>query len=115
MSQSPVSWFWDKVMPSLMVAACVGSGTAAWAMYRTVEDMKLVLSQQDSRMAQMEARQNRMDIDMARMAGQMVGWDTLKRIELALQTLSAAGKGDKAMQAMSSAIRAEIESRREQR
>lgn len=49
--------------------------------------------------------------EIAQIKGQMVGWDTLKRVELLLAQLSTKGKGNEAMVAVAGAIRIERESR----
>ena len=93
------AWLRDKVLPPLIVATCLSCMTLAFAMYRMVSnhDMRIALIEQQ----------------ITVMRAQMVGWDTVARMERSLAALSAAGNGDKAMAAMASVLRNEVETRKE--
>lgn len=56
---------------------------------------------------------NKLNIELAGIKGQMVTWDTLKRIELTLSDLSGRGKGNEAMRAVATTIKVEREGRKD--
>jgi hypothetical protein len=56
---------------------------------------------------------NKLSVEMAEIKGQMVTWDTLKRIELTLSDLSARGRGNEAMRAVANTLKVEREGRKE--
>ena len=110
----------DKVIPPLIVAAIIGGAAGGWAAYRKLDDITVKLPQMSADISQsrIEITQLRSEIartqnDLTVLRAQMVGWDVLKRVELALASLAKAGAGDRAMHAVSDALRAEIDARKE--
>jgi outer membrane murein-binding lipoprotein Lpp len=104
---------YEKVIPPLLVAAIIGGAAGGWAAYRKLDEVAARLPQINADIAALKAEQDRARDEVTVLRSQMVGWDTLKRIELALASLAQAGKGDRAMQAMSATLRAELDARRE--
>jgi outer membrane murein-binding lipoprotein Lpp len=103
----------DNVIPPLLVAAILGGTAGGWAAYRKLDEVAATLPRMNAEIAQLRAEVDELKSRQTIMQSQMVGWDVLKRVELALASLSQAGKGDKAMIAMSGALRAEIDARKE--
>lgn len=103
----------DNVIPPLLVAAILGGSAGGWAAYKKLDEVASKLPQINADLAALKTEQDRMKSEMTVLKSQMVGWDVLKRVELALAGLAQAGKGDKAMTAMSGALRAEIDARKE--
>lgn len=104
---------YEKVIPPLLVAAILGGAAGGWAAYRKLDEVAARLPQINADIDALKAEQDRARNELTVLRSQMVGWDTLKRIELALASLSQAGKGDRAMQAMSATLRAELDARKE--
>jgi hypothetical protein len=103
----------DNVIPPLVVAAILGGTAGGWAAYHKLEEIASRLPQINADIAALKAQQVQTQSELTILKSQMVGWDVLKRIELALGALAQAGKGDRAMYAVSSAIRAEVDARKE--
>lgn len=103
MSPETKKWFAgmaDWAIRGLIVAAC----GFIWQMYK---DQNALITKIDNSQAQIIALQNEVSIIKA----QMVGWDTLTRIERTLGLLAATGKGNQAMAAVSDVLKAEREAR----
>lgn len=81
----------------LAIAAC---SYMVWDNYRTNQKLAQLVEMQDQRIARLESEQ-------ATIKSQMVGWDTLKRIELYLVALEP----QRAKSSLSDALRLERESR----
>jgi len=81
----------------LAIAAC---SYMVWDNYKTNQRLAQLLDAQDQRLTRVEA-------DQANIKAQMVGWDTLKRIELYLAALEP----QKAKSSLVDALRVERESR----
>jgi hypothetical protein len=82
----------------------VGIASLLYQMHNSQNEIIRKLDQNDVRISALEK-----DITVIR--GQMVGWDVLTRVERTLGLLSATGKGNIAMGAVSDVLRAERESR----
>ncbi len=103
----------DNVIPPLLVAAILGGAAGGWAAYRKLDEVASTLPRMNADIAQLRSEVDDLKSRQTVMQSQMVGWDVLKRVELALAGLAQAGKGDKAMTAVSGALRAEIDARKE--
>lgn len=103
----------EKVLPPLIVAAILAGSAGGWAAYQKLDEVARTLPQINADIAQLRSEVNALKSAQTVMQAQMVGWDVLKRVELALAGLASAGKGDKAMSAVSGALRAEIDARKE--
>lgn len=103
----------DNVIPPLLVAAILGGFAGGWAAYKKLDEVASTLPRMNAEIGQLRAEVNELKSQQTVMQAQMVGWDVLKRVELALAGLAQAGKGDKAMYAVSGALRAEIDARKE--
>jgi outer membrane murein-binding lipoprotein Lpp len=103
----------DNVIPPLLVAAILGGAAGGWAAYQKLDEVASRLPQINADIALLKSQQIQTQGDLTVLKSQMVGWDVLKRVELALAGLAQAGKGDKAMTAVSGALRAEIDARKE--
>lgn len=75
-----------------------------WQQQQTNQKLTSMLDQ----IARNDARQ---DQAISEIKGQMVGWDTLTRIERSLGMLSAMGKGNESMSAVAEVLKTERESR----
>jgi hypothetical protein len=103
----------DKVIPPLVVAAILGCAGGGIAAYRKLDELTSKLPQISADISTLKAQQLQTQGELTILKSQMVGWDVLKRIELALGGLSQNGKGNEAMRAMANALHAEIDSRKE--
>ena len=98
--------FRTKVLPTLIAACILSTAGACLSLYQKASDVLSLVRSHDQRITHLEK-------EVVVMKGQMVGWDTLKRIELTLATLSTSGRGNEAFAVMSKTIRNEIEAREE--
>lgn len=103
----------DNVMPPLVVAAILGGAAGGWAAYSKLDEVARTIPQMNADIAALKLQQIQSQNEITVLRSQMIGWDVLKRLELAFAAYSQSGKGDKAMGAMSSALKAEIDSRKE--
>ena len=103
----------DNVVPPLVVASILGGAAGGWAAYQKLDEVARTLPQINADIARLRAEVDELKSRQTIMQSQMVGWDVLKRVELALASIAQAGKGDKAMTAVSGALRAEIDARKE--
>lgn len=103
----------DNVIPPLIVATIIGGAAGGWAAYQKLDEVAAKMPQINADLAALKSEQARINSEITVMKSQMVGWDVLKRVELALAGLAQAGEGDKAMSAVSGALRAEIDARKE--
>lgn len=103
----------DNVIPPLLVASILGGTAGGWAAYNKLDEVARTIPQMNADIAMLKAQIEQQRSEMTVIKSQMVGWDVLKRVELALASIAQAGKGDKAMTAVSGALRAEIDARKE--
>ena len=103
----------DNVIPPLLVASIMGGTAGGWAAYNKLDEVARTIPQMNADIALMKSQMEQQRAEITVLRSQMVGWDVLKRVELALSNLGASGKGDKAMTAVSGALRAEIDARKE--
>lgn len=85
----PWSWFYEKVLPPLIVAMCLGIAGGLWATYSVVQNMT-------SQVAQHERDINQLKNDVAIVrAGYMTRievLETIKRLELYIELAVMRGK-----------------------
>ena len=98
--------FRTKVLPTLIAASILSLCAASLSIYQKAAEVLAVIRSHDQRLTSLEK-------EVTVIRSQMVGWDTLKRIELTLSTLSTSGRGNEAVGNMSRAIRNELEARNE--
>lgn len=98
--------FRTKVVPSLLTVCIISLATASLSIAHKASKVLDLIEAHDARLTALEK-------DLIIVKSQMVGWDTLKRIELTLSTLATAGRSGEAMRSMSNAIRNELDARRE--
>lgn len=99
--------FRTKVLPTIIAASILSLAGASLSIYQKATEVLAVIHSHDQRLTSLEK-------EVTVVKSQMVGWDTLKRIELTLATLAGASKGNEAMSNMSRAIRNELEARDQQ-
>jgi len=94
-----------------LCAVITASAGLQWQMYKEQNLMRQEFTQRFIELAQIhknhDARIAAIERDLAETKGQMVGWDTLKRIELFLASMPPAQRSA----ALSAAIRSEVESK----
>lgn len=94
-----------------LCAVITASAGLQWQMYKDQTAMRQEMTQRFVEIANVykshDARIASLEREVAEVKGQMVGWDTLKRIELFLSSIPPAQRSS----ALSSAIRSEVESR----
>ena len=119
--QSFISMIKEKVLPPLIVASIIGGFGGGVAFYKKLDSVDSKLPQIIADIASMrlalEVERNeriRLQSDVAAMRGQMVGWDSMKRMELFITSqLNGRSKPSEVAGAMAGAIRSEIDSRKE--
>lgn len=99
--------FIEKYLIPLFLAGSIGLMTGGVTLWLSVRDLTEGMKSQSAKTLEIEARINRVE-------GNMVGWDTLKRIELMLGTLAKQGRGNEAMGAVANVIGSEIRAREPQ-
>ena len=94
-----------------LCAVITSSAALQWQTYKEQNAMRQEMTQRFIEIAQIykshDARLAALERDLAETKGQMVGWDTLKRIELFLGAMPANQRGA----ALSTAIRSEVETK----
>ena len=103
----------DNVIPPLLIAAILGGFAGGWAAYQKLDEVARTIPQINADIARLRSEVDDLKSRQTIMQSQMVGWDVLKRVELALASIAQAGKGDKAMTAVSQTLRAELDARKE--
>lgn len=106
-------WIRDKVLPPLLVTFIVAAGGGGIALYRKIDGIAAAIEAQEVRARAIEFRVGQLESEVTVVRSQMVGWDTLTRMERSLAALAGMGKGNDAMRAVAGALRSEIESRKE--
>jgi uncharacterized protein involved in tolerance to divalent cations len=101
---------WLEKIVAICIATSV-SATAAfqWQLYKSNEDIKALLKVHDSKISYLDNRITELQLEVSEVRSQMVGWDTLKRIELFLSSKNPIEIDSR----MSSALKMELESRTE--
>lgn len=107
---SAIIWLRDKVLPPVIIAGILGGFAGGAAVYHKIGQVTESIPKINAELARLNDRQIAADNRITVIESQMVGWDVLKRIEMSMN--SPSGK-DKAMQAISSVLRSEIEARKE--
>jgi len=102
-----------KVLPPIIVAGIIGGFAGGIAMYQKISSISESIPRIDASLSRLEDKQQRQEGDIVVLRSQMVGWDVMKRIEFGLNSASREGKGNAAMGAVATALRAEIEARKE--
>lgn len=78
LSNMPWTWFTEKVLPGLFLSVAMFMGGTAFAMWRTVEELS-------HKMANQEARINKLEVQIANSVTRNELLETLKRVEQQLQ------------------------------
>ena len=103
--------FLNKLFFWGLCAVITASAGLQWQMYKEQNLMRQEMAQRFVEITQIykrhDARLTSLERDLAETKGQMVGWDTLKRIELFLGAMPANQRGA----ALSTAIRSEVETK----
>ena len=92
----------EKVLPPLLVSSCLataGGVALIWAKLDRIETI--------------DVRVTTLEKDVIYLRSQAVTMETLKRIELALQTMSQMGKGNEAMGVVARVIRNELDAKKD--
>lgn len=95
------------------VAVCIATSVSVtagfqWQLYKSNEEVRSLLKQHDSRIIELDKEIIGLKMQVSELRAQMVGWDTLKRIELFLSSSDKKNPDS----TLSSAIKMEIESRK---
>lgn len=94
-----------------LCAVITASAGLQWQTYKEQTALKQEITQRFVEIANIykshDARIARLEHDLSEAKGQMVGWDTLKRIELHLSSFPAEKRGA----ALANALRAEVETK----
>ncbi len=131
-------WVRDKILPAIIISgilALLGGGYVMYGKIASVTDsmpkinaelesvresipkmnfeVKRLNDKIDTEFARMNDKQLRLEGDVFVLRSQMVGWDTMKRIEMQWSSASKEGKGNAAMAGVAAILRAEIEARKE--
>jgi hypothetical protein len=96
--------FIEKYLIPLFLVGSIGLFTGGVTLWLSVRDMTETIKQQSAKQSELEARINRVEANM-------IGWDTLKRIELMLTTLAKQGRGNEAMAAVANVLGSEVRAR----
>jgi len=96
--------FIEKYLIPLFLAGSVSLCTGGVTLWLSVRDLTESVKSQSVKQQELEARINKVESNM-------VGWDTLKRIELMLGTLAKQGRGNEAMGAVANVIGSEVRAR----
>lgn len=99
----------EKAVAAVVAASVAATAGFQWQLYRGNEDVRALLKSHDARIAYIESKMTEVNLEVSEIRSQMVGWDTIKRIELFLASKSAGEIDSK----MSSALRMELDSRGE--
>jgi hypothetical protein len=112
---SLTSWLKDKVVAPLIVAFIVGSSAGGIALYKKIDDLSVQMTQQYTVQEgkELELRVAATERELAIVRAQMVGWDTIKRLEQGLSLIAASGKTNEAMKVIALTLRQELEARKE--
>lgn len=112
---SVTSWLKDKVVAPLIVAFIVGSSAGGIALYKKIDDLSVQMTQQYTVQEgkELELRVSATERELAIVRAQMVGWDTIKRLEQGLSLIAASGKTNEAMKVIALTLRQELEARKE--
>jgi hypothetical protein len=112
---SVTSWLKDKVVAPLIVAFIVGSSAGGIALYKKIDDLSVQMTQQYTVQEgkELELRVAATERELAVVRAQMVGWDTIKRLEQGLSLIAASGKTNEAMKVIALTLRQELEARKE--
>jgi hypothetical protein len=94
-------------------AAAAVLGASVIGFSRSVKRMYEMVEKQTQQISELSGDIRNLRERMTIVESQMVGWDTLTRMERSLGLLATAGKGSEAMSAMASALRVEIDSHKE--
>lgn len=98
--------FRTKVVPSLLAACILSLASASVTIVQKANKVLEIIEAHDARLTAIEKEQ-------VMIKSQMVGWETLGRIERTLATLAVSGRGGEAMRSMSTVIRNELDARKE--
>lgn len=92
----------EKVIPPLLVSCCLATAGGVMMIWNKLDRIETI----DIRVAALEK-------DVIYLRSQAVTMETLKRIELALLTMSQVGKGNEAMGVVAKVIRNELDARKD--
>lgn len=101
------SWL-ERIVFAFITVAIGATATFQWQLYKANEDIRLLLTQHNSRIDSLNDKIAAQDSRISELKAQMVGWDTLKRIELFLSS-QPSKEVDRKMQ---KALSIELESRK---
>lgn len=101
-----------QYLERMAIFVCMGAMTFGsyllWETHQFNKTVSLTLQRVEQQLLKQQKHNTRQDIDIAEMKGQMVTWDTLKRIELFLSTHPEHDRG----RLLGDAIRIEVDGRR---
>lgn len=92
----------EKVIPPLLVSCCLGTAGGVMMIWNKLDRIETI-----------DVRVTTLERDVVYLRSQAVTMETLKRIELALLTMSQMGKGNEAMGVVAKVIRNELDARKE--
>lgn len=92
----------EKVIPPLLVSCCLGTAGGVMMIWNKLDKIETI-----------DVRVTTLERDVVYLRSQAVTMDTLKRIELALLTMSQMGKGNEAMGVVAKVIRNELDARKD--
>lgn len=96
--------FIEKYLIPLFLAGSISLATGGVTLWLSVRDLTETIKSQSAKQSELEARINRVEANM-------IGWDTLKRIELMLATMAKQGRGNEAMSAVANVLGGEVRAR----
>ena len=85
----PWSWFYEKVLPPLIVAMCLGIAGGLWATYSVVQSMTSQVAQHERDINQLK---NEVAIVRSSYMSRIEVLETIKRIELFIELSVMRGK-----------------------
>ena len=103
------SWL-EKIVAIGLTCSVSAISVCGWQLYKSNEELKNIIEIHDSKINELYLKHTELKSELSEIRGQMVGWDTLKRMELFM--MASPQEADKKM---SSAIHMELESRRQKR